>query len=485
MDSPLTGVETSPALRVALASKERPALLDTLAPVLATALDAVVVLRPDGTVADWNAGAAAIFGWSREEAVGADLAELIVPPELRHAHNAGMSHYEKTGEGPVLRRLVEVPALHRSGARLPVELLVTPVEDGDTRFFLGFLRDITQRRKAEQTLQRQARVSALMFELAALAGATDSFDEAVATALRAICDLSGWPAGHALVVAEGGRELTPSMIWHPAEPDSFAALKASTRSMRFAMGEGLPGRILERGEPVWIGRARADPDFLRNRPAAADIGVEAAFGFPIKSGEAVIVVLEFFSAEPVEPDAELLMTVGTVGEQIGRVFERKLLEDKLRAEKTALEAEIAERRRMERHQALLLAELNHRVKNTLTVVMGIASQTARSSETMRAFTDDFLGRLSALARTHSLLTERHWGATPLAELAANVLSPHLAAPDPRLTLQGPTVLLEQKVRPVHEHDPARVGHQCRQARRARDAGRVARADLDRGPRTTD
>lgn len=423
--------------------ERRPALLDTLAPVLATALDAVVVMDGDGLVADWNAGAEQTFGWPRAEAVGRPLAELIIPPELRDAHADGLRRFEATGEERVLRTRFEVPALHRDGRRLPVELLINPVEAGGSRLFLGFLRDISERRQAEAALKRQARVAALMFDIAALAGATDSFEEALQAALRSICDLTGWPAGHALVVEEGGQALIPSMVWHPPEPDAFPALKAATESMRFAKGEGLPGLILKREEPVWIGRLRAHPQFKRGLVTEA-IGVEAAFGFPIKSDGAVIAVLEFFSQSPAEPDPELLMTVGTVGEQIGRVFERKRLEDSLRAEKAALEAEVAERARMERRQALLLAELNHRVKNTLTVVMGIASQTARSSQTMRGFTDDLLGRLASLARTHSLMTDRSWGDTPLGDLARDVVGPHVAPDDPRVRLEGPTVMLDHK-----------------------------------------
>lgn len=418
-------------------------MLDALAPVLATALDAVIVLRADGAVADWNGGATATFGWAREEALGRLLTDLIVPPEMGPHHDGGMRRFAETGEGPVLRKRIEVMAVHRSGRRLPVELIVTPVGEGGEQLFLGFLRDISERRRAETALKRQARVSALMFEIAALAGATDSFEEAVTAALRAICDLSGWPCGHALVVAEGGQALVSSGIWHPADASRFAELKAVTASMRFPVGHGLPGRILERGEPVWIGDARADPEFPRAR-SAPGAGVEAAFGFPVKSGAALILVLEFFSAERAELDSDLMLTVATVGEQIGRVFERKRLEDRLRAEKAALEAEVAQRARIEQRQALLLAELNHRVKNTLTVVMGIASQTARSSASMRAFTDDFLGRLASLGRTHGLLTARDWGETSLADLAADVIGPHLAPSDRRVSIEGPPLLLGHK-----------------------------------------
>jgi PAS domain S-box-containing protein len=76
--------------------------------VLDTALDAVVVMDVEGFIAGWNGHAADIFGWQPEEALGQRLSDLIVAPQYRTGHEAGLSHYLATGKGPVLNRRIEV-----------------------------------------------------------------------------------------------------------------------------------------------------------------------------------------------------------------------------------------------------------------------------------------------------------------------------------------------------------------------------------------
>ena len=120
----------------------------SLGAVLKTALDGVVVMRLDGTVAGWNDVAERTFGWSFADAFGRRMSELIIPPRFRDAHERGLAHYFATGEGPVLDRHIEIEALHRDGHELPVELSITRTEQFGESVFLGFLRDITDRREA-------------------------------------------------------------------------------------------------------------------------------------------------------------------------------------------------------------------------------------------------------------------------------------------------------------------------------------------------
>lgn len=121
--------------------------------IVDTALDGVVTIDSRGIVTDWNAQAAAIFGWGRDEVLGRLLGEVIIPPRDREAHERGLRHYLASGESHVLNRRVEVLALHRSGREFPVELSISPVRIGDTFFFSAFARDITERREAETKLR--------------------------------------------------------------------------------------------------------------------------------------------------------------------------------------------------------------------------------------------------------------------------------------------------------------------------------------------
>ena len=67
-------------------------------------------------------------------------------------HNKGMENYFKTGEGPVLNVLLELKAINRQGQEFPIELTVLPIKQGDEEFFCAFIRDITERKKAEEKI---------------------------------------------------------------------------------------------------------------------------------------------------------------------------------------------------------------------------------------------------------------------------------------------------------------------------------------------
>jgi PAS domain S-box-containing protein len=125
-----------------------------LASVLETALDAVCIMDASGTVSGWNGRAAELFGWSSDEAIGQRLSELIIPPALRPAHEKGLAHFMATGEGPVLDRRIEVSALNANGDEFPVELSITATEDFGAPLFIGFVRDISERKALAERQQR-------------------------------------------------------------------------------------------------------------------------------------------------------------------------------------------------------------------------------------------------------------------------------------------------------------------------------------------
>ena len=134
---------------------------DALRLALETALDAVVVMRDDGIVADWNDQAVNVFGWTREEAVGHAMADLIIPERYRQAHKNGLERYLSSGEATVLGRRIEVSAIRKNGEEFPVELAIAPIQ-GDRLLFIGFLRDMTERNALRQAQSEVARMSQRM-----------------------------------------------------------------------------------------------------------------------------------------------------------------------------------------------------------------------------------------------------------------------------------------------------------------------------------
>ena len=123
--------------------------------ILDTAHDAFVGMDSAGTIVAWNAQAQQTFGWTRQEALGRNLADTIIPPAFREAHNHGMRRFLETGDAPVVNKRLELRGLHRDGHEFPIEITITSPMPRDNGFFFGaFLRDISDRRERDDQLRR-------------------------------------------------------------------------------------------------------------------------------------------------------------------------------------------------------------------------------------------------------------------------------------------------------------------------------------------
>jgi PAS domain S-box-containing protein len=135
--------------------------------LLDSALDAVIGMDAKGLVTTWNRRAEEIFGWSRQEAVGRKLAELIIPPAQREEHARGLDRFLAGGDAPLLGRRVEMRGLRRDGTEVPCELSIIAVREGDSWTFNAFVADIGERKRSEEELRHQlAFTSAITTQLA-------------------------------------------------------------------------------------------------------------------------------------------------------------------------------------------------------------------------------------------------------------------------------------------------------------------------------
>ena len=121
--------------------------------MLESALDAVVTMDHRGRVLGWNHAAETAFGYRADEAVGRDMADLIVPPALRAAHRKGLARFLETEQPVLLDRRLELTAMHKNGAEFPVELAITRIGLPGPATFTGYLRDITDRKQADEELR--------------------------------------------------------------------------------------------------------------------------------------------------------------------------------------------------------------------------------------------------------------------------------------------------------------------------------------------
>lgn len=132
--------------------------MDAAAAIFEASLDPIIVIDSSGMVRGWNPAAESVLGYPREEALGRELAELIVPGPLRDAHRAGLARHLETGETTIIGRHVEVVARHRDGHELAVELSVIELSTGE---FAGFLRPVDRDARRRDTARLQKRLGFL------------------------------------------------------------------------------------------------------------------------------------------------------------------------------------------------------------------------------------------------------------------------------------------------------------------------------------
>jgi PAS domain S-box-containing protein len=197
---------------------------------------------------------------------------------------------------------------------------ITPILDaaGQITHFVATGGDITGRKRAEARENAHFAVTRILAEAPGLR-------QAVPAILEAVCRGMEWDFGELWLVDAEGRYLTWYDSWHPADHD-MPGFESASRSIRFARGEGLPGRVWGTGAPAWVPDVIEDPGFLR-KPFARQAGLHGAVGFPIRGSSALNGVMVFLSGRVREPEEAVLRTMEDIGRQLGQFIERKRAEE--------------------------------------------------------------------------------------------------------------------------------------------------------------
>jgi PAS domain S-box-containing protein len=126
--------------------------------MIEASVDCVITIDAQSTILEFNAAAERTFGYARAEVIGKPLPEMIIPPSLREAHRRGMAALLKGGTGKLLGRRVEMPAMRADSSEFPVELTITRIASQKPPLFTAYLRDITERKRAEEALRKSEKL---------------------------------------------------------------------------------------------------------------------------------------------------------------------------------------------------------------------------------------------------------------------------------------------------------------------------------------
>jgi PAS domain S-box-containing protein len=344
--------------------------------VVNSALDAIVTIDAAGQIVDWNHGSEQIFGWSAEEAVGKDLADLIIPPRYREAHRRGLARYLETGEQRILNRRIEITGLRRDRSEFPVELTVAQARGGSDQVFSAFIRDISGEQLAARRMEAEHEVLRVLAE-------SHSRDEAAPRVLETVGAALGWEVGVFWAVPEpGGEELRFVALWHSPTADDRGR-KIAGAEIGFRRGEGLPGRVWESRRAQWIEEIGIDPNFPRAQKAIL-AGLKSAVAFPILHAGEVLGVIEFFNEDVVERESGLLEMIGALGIGIGQAMRRIAAEEErdhamhrveeanVELARRSVEAERARAQADEANRAKsdFLATMSHELRTPLNAILG-------------------------------------------------------------------------------------------------------------------
>ena len=453
--------------------------------VLETALDATVIMGADGRVRDWNRQAEATFGWSRQEALGRPMADLIIPESDRSAHTEGLRRHLETGAQGILNRRIEVMAADREGRAFPVELSVSRIDEGGEVSFVGFIRDIGDRLSAQQALKVERDRSQSVLDNMLDALVLMDRDLRVLQVNQAALRMEGrsaqsmlgrthqelWPAPEAEGLRRKYREVLRSqtaMAFEEPWSDPRGTMWLEIRAQPTPEGVAVFYRdvtkrktaeaVLRDSEArlrtlanvvpamVWMSSDRGEVEFLNDRWFAFTGTSAEADADPasLLHPEDAVRATEIWDAalkkgEGLEAELRIRRGDGQFRWFLSRSEPVRDREGGV-AGWIGASIDIDDRRRAQERLELMVNELNHRVKNNLAAVQALAAQTFRGSPSLPEAREAFTARLMALSRAHDILTRQQWEGAQLVKIATDVLAPNLPSVE-AVTLEGPPVSL--------------------------------------------
>jgi diguanylate cyclase (GGDEF)-like protein/PAS domain S-box-containing protein len=260
--------------------------------ILDSAVDCIVTVDHEGRILEFNSAARRVFGYSRSEVLGREVADKLVPPALRDQMRRRLRDFVLTGESEDLGRRREATAMRADGSLLAVEMVIVPAYVKGRVLLTAYIRDLTDRRRSQRLAEARHRATQALTGSLSLAEAAPAVLDALVQGLE--CQEAR------LWVAEG----------RPGRLDLAGASTSSGGAPRAEVtDEALARRVLETGEAVWV-----------------DGEAGSALAVPVRTGGQLLGVLEARGTQPSARDDEWVAALGDIGSQIGLFLKRQQAE---------------------------------------------------------------------------------------------------------------------------------------------------------------
>jgi PAS domain S-box-containing protein len=473
--------------------------------ILETAVDyAIFTTDAEGVITDWPPGAQAVFGGTREEMIGRDAALLFTPEDREQgAPEQERAEAREKGQAPDVRWHLRVDGspvfIHGYVRPLPAD------QGGALSGFLKVGQDVTEQRRVHEALRESEERFRLIVESALDYAIFTTDPDGVITewppGAQAVfggseAEMIGRDVAETFVPEDRearqpekeratARETghAPDVRWHQRMDGRQVFIEGSARPLRNGkVGEARGflkiGRDATEQRRVQHALRESEERFRQFSDASTDVlwirdartlafeyvspAFETVYGLgreALLNGDHVLNWTRLIHPEDSERALANILRVGR-GERVDHEFRVRrpsdgqvrwvfdssfpMLDDSGRVQRIAgVGKDITELRRATEHQRLLLAELQHRVRNTLGVVRSIARRTAKTSVTPEEYALHLDGRINALARTQAVLTRAPGRGVDLESMIREELVAH-AAPDEQVTVEGPPVRLQAK-----------------------------------------